>query len=642
MSPLKQIYLTSLVIFGFATIYAQPTRLTYTGSSTIGNFIQVANGTYGKVNFSLDVEPESVGGELAIIEGRTDLAGRAKLPGTGIQGAGIESTLIGWDAIAVIVHQSNAIQNLTQTQLKEIFTGKITNWNEVGGADLPIQPYIVSIESATRKVFRSKILAEENYRDCEVVTPDVDIISKVKNNPGAIGTISYSFLHTLDNIKSLSINNQSLELTNPNYPITRPLYLLWHRNNKDIAEFIQWVNSQEGQRLVMQRFIGNRETNLAISGESGTLIVYTETEVVEDGGIYYYPHSPYDILSTDKNFIMRVTNHLSTNDENPTRVTLPHGTYIIRTDIEPLHEQFVTIQANKISKFRLEIDQENTRQSPSEEQGIDQSLNKEILDRYKFLKPYGDLRFRLEEDILDDFNRFSVRFRVRAGINASLSPSVKLDMRLGSSNDPDDPNSTHVNANDGFNQLNIVIDRAYLEINPQKFKQFSLWLGKFPHRFTSSSIFSENVWDDDIQPEGGAFSFSFKPSNIFNQIRIYNGLYVESQFSSNATEDWLNSTQFSADLALNDNIDLTLASGLYYHGNIKNHDFESDFLDNNGGNSTYFSADSSRIERYATDFHILDNFILFRFNQLPKTLLLKGNLFTIWEFHKITMDGLQG
>lgn len=162
------------------------TYLHYTGSSTIGNFISDASPVFGKVNFKMDTRPESVGGELAILEGRTDLTGIARPPSELTLGKGVVSTLIGWDAIAVIVHQSNKIQNLTQSQLKDIFTGKIKNWKELGGPDLIIAPYIVDVESATRKVFRSVILGKEDYVSCEVIRPDVDILANGRKTPVAL------------------------------------------------------------------------------------------------------------------------------------------------------------------------------------------------------------------------------------------------------------------------------------------------------------------------------------------------------------------------------------------------------------------------------------------------------------------------
>ena len=122
------------------------------GSSTFSHFVKVAEQIYSKVRFDISTETESAGGEKAIIEDGTDLAEVERIPTANILGRGVVSTLIGWDANAVIVNERNPVDNLTQSQLKDIFIGKITNWVDLGNPNLTITPYIVTIESATRKV----------------------------------------------------------------------------------------------------------------------------------------------------------------------------------------------------------------------------------------------------------------------------------------------------------------------------------------------------------------------------------------------------------------------------------------------------------------------------------------------------------
>ena len=175
-------------------------KLSYIGSSTVGNFIQDANQHYEFSQFTINTKSESAGGELAIIEGRTDLAGIARRPNENVLNRGVASKLIGWDAIAVITHPQNPVKNLTQSQLKLIFTGVITNWKEVGGEDREIVPYVVGIESATRRVFRSIILGADDYHGCIEINPDAHIINEVSIDRGGIGHISYSFLENVDSV----------------------------------------------------------------------------------------------------------------------------------------------------------------------------------------------------------------------------------------------------------------------------------------------------------------------------------------------------------------------------------------------------------------------------------------------------------
>jgi phosphate transport system substrate-binding protein len=605
--------------------------LSYSGSSTVGNFIQDVI-ELDKYSFRSDTRPESSGGELAIMEGRTDLAGIARIPSKELLSSGVSSTLIGWDAIAIIVHPDNPIKNLTSSQLKAIYTGEVRNWQVYGGPDLEITPYIVGPESATRKVCRSIILGKDEYHNCEEVRPDVDILERVKNDVGGIGQISYSFVRSEAALRILQINGQILTLSNSNYPITRPLYLLWWPGRKDVAEFVNWTLSSEGQDLVRQRFVGIREASVQTDEETGELVVYTKSKPMEDGGIFYYPHDPYDVLNTDGTLVLHVKNHLSFNDESPSRVSLSAGNYLIRTDLKSsqLKEFSINIKSGQITRIYTEQNEaiqegNNTNRNSLRAQSIDREGNSSKNQLFNF---FGDFRVRAEEDMIQDQNRFRGRFRIRAGIFSSLTKDTKLEIRLVSTTNPDDPNSTHVNLDGGFNQIRVAIDRAYFHYHPQKSPYFEWWIGKFSNPNVSSQIFSELVWDADIQPEGTAFSIKKTMESSISQIKFINGTYLLSQFKTDNTKNWLNTTQVSAELKLGEAWKLSIASGLYFFKNIKGLDLASSVVDQNEGNATYITEeinneDTLTINRYLSNFYILDNFFYLKNSGLKRPLIFK-------------------
>lgn len=604
--------------------------LKYTGSSTVGNFISDALDVYKLDSFILDTRPESAGGELAILEGRTDLAGIARLPSEELLNRGIASTLIGWDAIAIIVHPDNPLKNLTQSQLKGIFTGQIKNWNELHGDDLEIHPYIVGIESATRKVCRSIILGREDYADCTEISPDIDILDRVANDPGGIGQISFSFIKPDTDVEAIDVNGQTLSLSNNNYPITRPLYLLWWPGRKDVASFVNWTQTREGQRIVMKRFIGTNEASVQVNDENGSLIVYTETYTVEDGGMFYYPHNPYDILDADREVIMTVNNHLGKNDENPTTIELQPGNYLIslkNTD-GSTEEIFAAVEAGKTTRVfaNRNVQTKNEAEEISEKPAA--SLMGALKDNSQLFTAYGDFRVRGEQDNRPSNSRFRGRFRIRAGMSTKLSNDAKFDLRLVSTTDPNDPNSSHVNLNDGFNQIQVAIDRAYFHLHPQKYSFVQWWLGKFGNPNISSNIYSELVWDADIQPEGTAISLEHGVWSDKVNIRFTNGSYLLSQFSEGNRKNWLNMSQLVFRTNISADWNLTLASNFYYYANIKDLEIGDSFLDANEGNSTYeknTTIDGEEISsfHYATDFHIMEHFALLRYDRFKMPLILK-------------------
>jgi len=107
--------------------------------------------------------------------------------------------------ISVIINPENPVRELTQEELKGIFTGRIKNWSEVGGIDSPIRPLIVKSSSETRNVFRQKVLGSEEYHGCTVIAPDNRIVTTVSRDQSAIGHIDMSLIQGNDAVKPLSI-----------------------------------------------------------------------------------------------------------------------------------------------------------------------------------------------------------------------------------------------------------------------------------------------------------------------------------------------------------------------------------------------------------------------------------------------------
>ena len=206
-------------------------------------------------------------------------------------------------------------------------------------------------------------------------------------------------------------------------------------------------------------------------------------------------------------------------------------------------------------------------------------------------------------------------------MNAQISPDIRVGFRLVSTANSDDPNSTHVNINNGFNQINVAIDRANVSWSPRSYNQFTLILGKFNNQFSSSSVYPELVWDADIQPEGGVFILNYQDVGFLKNLRWTNGSYLLSQFKNNSNAPWLNANQFSTRIGLSNSLSLRLASGFYYFANIKNRQVTSSLIDNNSGNSIVVDGPDAL---YATDFRMSDNFVLVDIENLPLPLRLKA------------------
>jgi phosphate transport system substrate-binding protein len=165
---------------------------------------------------------------------------------------------IGYDALAVIVHPENSVKNLTRQQLEQIFTGKITNWKEVGGPDMKIVVYSRETSSGTYEFFKEYVMKNKNYAASVLSMPATGaIIQSVKQTKGAIGYVGLAYVNK--EVKAVHVSYDGKTFVEPTvanaknktYPIVRPLFYYYNLNNeKKVKPFIDFVKSTEGQIIV--------------------------------------------------------------------------------------------------------------------------------------------------------------------------------------------------------------------------------------------------------------------------------------------------------------------------------------------------------------------------------------------------------
>ncbi|MFQ5885795.1 MAG: phosphate ABC transporter substrate-binding protein [Anaerolineae bacterium] len=166
---------------------------------------------------------------------------------------GLKTILIARDAIAIIVHPSNPISDLSLDQVRGIFTGRIENWASLGGNDRPITVVTREEGSGTRGAFEELVMGVER------ITPDalrqdsngaVRVI--VAGDPGAIGYISLGIVD--ERVKPLSIGGVSPSqetVSSEAYGLVRPFLFLVRGEPQGLAkEFIDYVLSPSGQEIL--------------------------------------------------------------------------------------------------------------------------------------------------------------------------------------------------------------------------------------------------------------------------------------------------------------------------------------------------------------------------------------------------------
>lgn len=261
----KMILLAAMAACLFATdLFAQKVK----GSDTCLPLTQTEAEQFMNKNKGAKVTVTGGGsgvGISALLEGTTDIAMASRKikfdEKVKLQEAGksAKEVVIAYDALAVVVHPSNQVNNLTREQLEGIFTGKIKNWKEVGGADMKIVTYSRETSSGTYEFFKESVLKNKNYMNGILSMPATGaIIQSVSQTKGAIGYVGLAYLNK--EVKPIHVSYDAgksyteptvANAKNKTYPIVRPLYYYYEaKSASKVQPFIDYILSDEGQTIV--------------------------------------------------------------------------------------------------------------------------------------------------------------------------------------------------------------------------------------------------------------------------------------------------------------------------------------------------------------------------------------------------------
>ena len=247
------IALAALTLVGCAKKDTSP--VTTDGSTSMEKVI----GTLGeafKEKGGIDVTYTPTGsgsGIQAVSEGRCDI-GLSSRALKDDEKATLTETTVALDGIAMIVNPENPVSDLTVEQIADIYTGKITNWSEVGGDDAEIVLIGREAGSGTRDGFESITKTEDKCKYGQELTSTGDVITTVSQNPNAIGYASLAALK--DNVKALSVGKvKPTEETvkDGSYVVQRPFVLVTKEGKalSDTAQkFFDYVTSADASQII--------------------------------------------------------------------------------------------------------------------------------------------------------------------------------------------------------------------------------------------------------------------------------------------------------------------------------------------------------------------------------------------------------
>ena len=176
-------------------------------------------------------------------------------------GKAFKEVTISFDALAVIVNPANKISQLKREQLEAIFTGKISNWKDVGGDDEKIIVYSRESSSGTFEFFKEFVMNKKNYATTALLMPATGaIVQSVSQTKGAIGYVGLAYVEKTVKALKVSYDNGKTYIEpsvasamNKTYPITRPLFYYYLSSiEKNVKPFVDFILSAEGQKIVLQ------------------------------------------------------------------------------------------------------------------------------------------------------------------------------------------------------------------------------------------------------------------------------------------------------------------------------------------------------------------------------------------------------
>jgi phosphate transport system substrate-binding protein len=265
MRPFKIIILT-LCICLYHTSFLHAQTIKYIGLPVMNAFIRTAAKVYNDVSFEIITKPDNHTFSVSDLLNGADIIGFTDKIDPEFISVGAKFFTIGRDAIGIWVNKQNPIANLSFDDLQSIYSGKIRNWNKYYSSGGLINLFNIPINSPCNVAFKNIVFKNRLIDSSliEYVNLKAMLLKQVSQTPGGIGFMSISTAKghkSLNLVRTVPVNNQIVGITNADYPITRPLYLVTIANNgtKEM-NFINWVLSSTGQKIVNQFFIGISQT----------------------------------------------------------------------------------------------------------------------------------------------------------------------------------------------------------------------------------------------------------------------------------------------------------------------------------------------------------------------------------------------
>ena len=257
----------SLIVLAAAGLSAAPAgaqkNIVLDGSTTVGP-IAKAFADYYKENSGVGAtisESGSGNGVKSLINGACDIANMSRFMKESEFKTCVEKGIlpvahvVAFDGLAVVVNPANKVSALTDAQIADIYTGKITNWKQLGGDDAEIVVISRDTNSGTYETFNELILRKKAVvKGAEYVGSNGQAKTRVASTKNAIAYVGLGFVD--DTVKTLSVDGilpSAKTIVSGKYPIARPLFMFtngYPKMGSAVYDFVTLHLTEEGREIV--------------------------------------------------------------------------------------------------------------------------------------------------------------------------------------------------------------------------------------------------------------------------------------------------------------------------------------------------------------------------------------------------------
>jgi len=256
------IVIAIIIIFAYLIIVPQSNteRIQIAGSTSVQPVAEALAEKFQETHPNVKINVQGGGSSVGISsvsQGITQI-GTSSRALTSEEKVGLTEYVIGKEGIVIAVNNNNNVSDLSKEQVRDVFSGEIKNWKDVGGSDLEIHVITREEGSGTRSSFESLIMDGAKIRPDAVVQSSTESVKQVvKGDPGAIGFVSLA--HMSSDVKALKVDGvapSEATVANKSYEIQTPfLFVIKGEPKGVVKEFIDFTLSPEGQAIVKSQNI---------------------------------------------------------------------------------------------------------------------------------------------------------------------------------------------------------------------------------------------------------------------------------------------------------------------------------------------------------------------------------------------------